>query len=730
MKRLRHSSPLLRIWRFRTPWLVAILLVVVNFLGWMTTWEHSWRSQVVAVSRALTPVIPDPTDPDIPICIVFASHGEDPARIFPTEGRVSTDPVEMTARMALLMAGLASLPREEAPRVIAIDMTFPVVYPGTTEYLAAAIAANSNVVLAATEVTGSDKGPILRSHELIRMGAVGEGMDTFSLPAWASPGSQARLYATGFDSSLGIPGLGAGAAGLFAGREMPLPRQFPIHYWNLYPPMDTGDEGSTWADDPTLLNLGTPDELIGIWPTRGAHEILAHVPHWEQGEDPTGWLNRVQTALNAADDFGMTAVDVIAPMLEDRLVLIGSGHPFDLNPTPFTMPLFRDPSRQGNNPPMAPGVVLHAMAAATLIKGNAPTDPSLLIPGLSILLLLLGGIIGWVFGTMADGPLAPLAGFAAMITIMGGDFLLTHAMSVWLPTMGFLLAFMLCFVSGVTESRLLFSRSHRRLTDIVRRFTPPGTLLVYNEEDGSYMESYAGGEARPPDTAWRTAMIIDIAGYTPMLRFFQQQNRTEVAAQLIGDFFQRVIGTLDRHDGNLSDLTGDGLAAIFDGSTPEDQARRAVACASEILKEVDDWRKTIATEVLKLDEKKLNIVPGLRIGIAGSETQVRFFGSARQQRSVYFGGAFVLAARVEQTIKKLPRPTEEIGNMRVVMEVTIGDYVSGTLPPGLTTIHHGYVNVQGVEQPVGMMELVARPQREEDMESSDLTTDTGTGTWE
>ncbi|MCC5874661.1 MAG: hypothetical protein JJU11_00445, partial [Candidatus Sumerlaeia bacterium] len=415
---------------------------------------------------------------------------------------------------------------------------------------------------------------------------------------------------------------------------------------------------------------------------------------------------------------------------EDRLVFIGSGHPFDLNPTPFTSPLFRAPHRQGNNPPLAPGVVLHAMAAATLIKGNAPTDPSLLIPGFALLLILVGGAFGWMLGTMTVGPMAPIMGFLFAGLFVGMDFLLIHSLDTWLPSVGYLMAFMLCFISGVAESRLLFARSRRRLTEVVRRFTPPSALLVYNEEEVNYLESYAGGEARPGDNAWRTAMIVDIAGYTPMLRFFENQRNSEIAAHLIGDFFQRVIGALDRHDGNLSDLTGDGLAAIFDGATPEDQARRAVACARDIINEVTDWRKKVAAEILRLDEKKLNIVPGLRIGIAGSETRVRFFGSARQQRSVYFGGAFVLAARVEQAIKKLPQPPDGPKNLRIALEANIGDFVAGTLPPGLTTIHHGYVNVQGVDQPLAILELVILPPRAEDMETSDYTTDTGTGTWD
>ncbi|MCC5876680.1 MAG: hypothetical protein JJU11_10725, partial [Candidatus Sumerlaeia bacterium] len=348
MKRLRNSSPLLRVWRFRTPWLVAILLGFIYLVGWLSSWEHAWRSQMVAISRALAPVHADPTDPEIPVCIVFASHGEDPANIFPVEARVSTDPAEMTSRMALLLAGLAALPDDEAPRVIAIDMTFPVVYPGATEYLAAAIAANANVILAATEVTGADEEPILRSNELLRLGSKGEGIDTFSLPAWAPPGKQARLYATGFTPSMAIPGLGAGAAGLFTGGNVALPRQYPMHFWNLYPPVGSGE------DDPTHMNPTGPDELIGIWPTRGAHEVLAHVPRWQDGEDPQEWLARVTLDVNTPDDFGMRPADFIAPMLEDRLVFIGSGHPVDLNPTPVPSPHLSAPKPQRNQPPRAP----------------------------------------------------------------------------------------------------------------------------------------------------------------------------------------------------------------------------------------------------------------------------------------------------------------------------------------------------------------------------------------
>lgn len=690
-----RRPPWMRPWQYKAPWVVALVLVLLGASGLLETWEARWRSQLIAVTRAIAPQPPDPNDPSFPVCIILANHGEDETDLIPPAGRTSTDPVEMTARVARVLGAMAALPPADRPTIVGIDLVFPRQDDGTTEYLVAAIRRLGNVVIAASqESTG--KGPRwLRSVPPVRDAAAGEGLDIFQIPAWANPSRQARLHApvrsAMLEGGVVINGFGWEIARR-ANPDLAIfkvpPASVALHYWNVYTPGETPEE---------------PEGLIGLWPARRAYDYIVACPPWMEGEPPEEWLDRVAAALIVEDDLGFSPAAALS--LSGRIALVAAGHPFDLNPTPFTSPFFRSPNRQQGRQPLTPGVVLHATTVATLLKDRMPYDVSRNAPMATLLLMLCGAALGWFMGFRLVGLLLPAGGLGLAMVLVAMDGALFQWAELWLPSMGVALATLGGMVAGTVESTALLNRSRARLTGLLQRFTPPSTMMVMDDSEREYLESMSPRQRQQPVDAWRTAMLIDLAGYTPLMRHFEGRGESGLAAELISDFFSRVIACLDRQGGQVSDLTGDGLAAIFEQETPAEQARAAVRSAREIVSEVRIWRRRVRL-VLDQHGGRPSLVPGLRMGIAGSQTQIRFFGSAQQQRSVYFGGAFVLAARIEQIIKKLENPAGPQHVLRVCIERDALAHALEDLA-GWERVHeHPATSVQGVEKALLISEII------------------------
>lgn len=81
-------------------------------------------------------------------------------------------------------------------------------------------------------------------------------------------------------------------------------------------------------------------------------------------------------------------------------------------------------------------------------------------------------------------------------------------------------------------------------------------------------------------------LFIDIKGFTSMA----ETMTPEEVGQVLTDFRERVTASVFRHGGTVDKFIGDAVMAVFGAPEPSpDDARRAVECGIEILKEMAGW---------------------------------------------------------------------------------------------------------------------------------------------
>ena len=83
-----------------------------------------------------------------------------------------------------------------------------------------------------------------------------------------------------------------------------------------------------------------------------------------------------------------------------------------------------------------------------------------------------------------------------------------------------------------------------------------------------------------PEWAMVTVMFVDIRGFTT----FADRATSRVAGEYLRDFFEVVIPIVERHGGEVNNLLGDGLLALFRAS---EHADAALASGIEMLATVD-----------------------------------------------------------------------------------------------------------------------------------------------
>jgi class 3 adenylate cyclase/CHASE2 domain-containing sensor protein len=669
--------------------------------GAVEGWQNSWRSGTIALARHVDPRPPDPNDPDFALCLLYAASRENPALPpIPVEGRFSEDPEVMVQRLALLLGTLAALPPEYRPRAVGLDMVLATpTLPESAPYLREAIR-RLGAILSATEEKHAG-GTLLLPHPAFGEVARALGLDTFRLPAWGIPSAEARMYATletqfEMENNRPIDGFGPAVARDVAGKHgklFPKGPRLPMHYWSLYEPAGEASSRSGMA-------------LAGLWPAELALSITHApreeddgpwapvVPRWYPREEPESWLVRVQAALvDEENAWGGRWADLVGPMVAGRIVLVGAGLPHDAVPTPFTSRLYRSPHRQNNNPPMSPGLVLHANSIATLLKWKKPLDVSVLpaAGGLALVAFLLA----WSLAVR----LPPAK--ATAIFLLGGaglswiDLVAAGWANVWLPAVPVLLAWTAAFTGGGVTSWMLVRQSREHTAAWLRRLLPTAALAVVDDT-----AARALAPTGQPASAWRTVLLCDMAGYTTFVRFLETRGRRDLALRLISDCFTRLVTALDRHGGRLTDLTGDGLVALFDQENPATQAREAHAAALAIVTAFRAWR-AVTGELCASEGLAAAPLPGLRIALGAGETDFQFIGSAEQQKPLFFGGAFILAARIEAKLKDLPLPAGASATTRLAFDGVVADLL-GSLPPSAVRTR---VSLKGLDRPVEIVEI-------------------------
>ncbi|UCG24028.1 MAG: AAA family ATPase [Chloroflexota bacterium] len=165
-------------------------------------------------------------------------------------------------------------------------------------------------------------------------------------------------------------------------------------------------------------------------------------------------------------------------------------------------------------------------------------------------------------------------------------------------------------------------------------------LAALNEEQSAAVAtepvtSDASGERRIV-----TVLFCDVTGSTSMA----EKLDPEVWTNIMNEAFKQLTAAVERFDGTVARLMGDGILAIFGAPTAhEDDPERAVLSGLTMLNNIGPLRERLQRE----QELDFNI----RVGINTGLVVVGAVGSEKFQEFTAMGDAVNLAARMEQAAK-------------------------------------------------------------------------------
>ena len=347
--------------------------------------------------------------------------------------------------------------------------------------------------------------------------------------------------------------------------------------------------------------------------------------------DASGQL-RVSYQMPREGFVAVSAVDVLQgkvppSMLKGAWVLVGSTAfgGGDAVPTP-----------QGG---AVGGVEVHAQLISAALDARTPCVPAWaplwpLATGLLALCVL-------VFSLRAAGPKAavvmPVVAVATAAVIFGAHAVLLLGWHQWLgwgqPVVFVALAAML-----LTASEMLRVRAERE-----RLFE---NLSSYLPEGAARRVAFEGPSAQVvAETREATVMLVDLRNFSA----YCEERPPEDAAMVLHLFYTTLDRIVTEHGGVVEQMVGDGLTAVWNGSSPCNQHAQKALQAAEVI-----WKEGVA-QLPKVASRK---TPPLDIGI-GIETgpvMVGSFGPARRRVHTVMGEAVSVAARLEKLTSELGYP--------------------------------------------------------------------------
>ena len=142
-----------------------------------------------------------------------------------------------------------------------------------------------------------------------------------------------------------------------------------------------------------------------------------------------------------------------------------------------------------------------------------------------------------------------------------------------------------------------------------------------------------------------TSMFTDIRNFTTIT----EANDPADVIDLINQYYQIVIETVQVHGGNANQMQGDGLMAFFGAPVSyPDHAQRAVNSALDILKKLYAFNSDQA--------KKGGLQIEIGVGIATGQVVAGYAGTQSRATYICVGDPVNLSARLESHTKAIKRP--------------------------------------------------------------------------
>ena len=285
------------------------------------------------------------------------------------------------------------------------------------------------------------------------------------------------------------------------------------------------------------------------------------------------------------------------------------------------------------------GVEVHAQLMSAALDARTPFVPAWaplwpLATGLVALLVL-------VFSLRAAGPKAavvmPLVALATVASIFGLHAVLLLNLHQWLGW-GQPAVFVALAAALLTTSEMLRVRAERE-----RLFE---NLSSYLPEGAARRVAFEGPSAQVvAETREATVMLVDLRNFSA----YCEERAPEDAAMVLHLFYTTLDRIVTEHGGVVEQMVGDGLTAVWNGSTPCNQHAQKALQAAEVI-----WKEGVA-QLPKVASRK---TPPLDIGI-GIETgpvMVGSFGPARRRVHTVMGEAVSVASRLEKLTAELGYP--------------------------------------------------------------------------
>jgi adenylate cyclase len=285
------------------------------------------------------------------------------------------------------------------------------------------------------------------------------------------------------------------------------------------------------------------------------------------------------------------------------------------------------------------GVEVHAQLMSAALDARTPFAPAWaplwpLATGLVALLVL-------VFSLRAAGPKAavvmPLVAVATGASIFGVHAALLLVAHQWVGW-GQPAVFVALAAGLLTASEMLRVRAERE-----RLFE---NLSSYLPEGAARRVAFEGPSAQVvAETREATVMLVDLRNFSA----YCEERAPEDAAMVLHLFYTTLDRIVTEHGGVVEQMVGDGLTAVWNGSSPCNQHAQKALQAAEVI-----WKEGVA-QLPKVASRK---TPPLDIGI-GIETgpvMVGSFGPARRRVHTVMGEAVSVASRLEKLTSELGYP--------------------------------------------------------------------------
>lgn len=171
-------------------------------------------------------------------------------------------------------------------------------------------------------------------------------------------------------------------------------------------------------------------------------------------------------------------------------------------------------------------------------------------------------------------------------------------------------------------------------------------LASYLPEGAARQVAFAGPTAQVmAQRKQATVMFVDLRNFSA----YCEGRSPEESATVLHLFYTTVDRIVSQHGGVVEQMVGDGLMAVWNGSSPcPDHAQKAVGAAEEI------WREGVA-QLPKVASRQTPPLD-LGIGIESGEIMIGSFGPAHRRVHSVLGETVTIASRLENLTAELAYP--------------------------------------------------------------------------